>query len=347
MTSHRRLVVEVSAQARNWALPAQGLERLEVEGPPGWEVLIIDEEVPFSKDAGHIVTSSAIEAAGSMEAYFGWGIAEPVFRAAPHLRWVHAASAGVGNSLFPAMRSSDVRFTNAAGVTSDSIAEFAVGGILHFLRGFDLAQEQQRRATWDKVPFSTPEARVREVCECRAVIVGSGGLGEAIATRLKALGAAHVTGVRRRLHLPVSGAFDQVIALDALDASLSAADIVVLAAPLTPATNNLLSRARLDCLSPGAIVVNVSRGALLDEEALAEKLARGQIRGAVLDVFREEPLPAASPFWGLRNALVTPHVAHVSPQLFWRRSVDLFLDNWQRYERGEPLRNLVDKEAGY
>jgi phosphoglycerate dehydrogenase-like enzyme len=94
-------------------------------------------------------------------------------------------------------------------------------------------------------------------------------------------------------------------------------------------------------------VVNVARGALVDEAALVKLLQQGRLRGAVLDVFRQEPLPASSPLWHLPNALVAPHVSPVSPGRFWPRQLDLFLDNWRRYGRGEPLRNLVDKQAGY
>jgi phosphoglycerate dehydrogenase-like enzyme len=133
----------------------------------------------------------------------------------------------------------------------------------------------------------------------------------------------------------------------ALDGELAEADVLVLAAPLTADTSELLTRARLERLPRGAIVVNVARGALLDETALADLLEQGRLRGAVLDVFREEPLASSSRLWHLPNALVAPHVSPVSPGLFWPRQLDLFLDNWRRYVNGEPLRNLVDKQAGY
>ena len=122
---------------------------------------------------------------------------------------------------------------------------------------------------------------------------------------------------------------------------------MVLTAPLTEATRGLLTAERLDLLPPHAIVVNVSRGALLDETALAERLESGRLRGAVLDVFQREPLAPESALWQLRSALVTPHVSPVSPGRFWARELDLFLDNWRRYARGQPLRNVVDKHAGY
>lgn len=343
----RRLLVEVSAQARNWSMPSAGLERIPASAPPGWEVQLLDEAIPFASEAGHVVTPGALAAAPGIEAYFGWGIAEPVFARAPGLRWVHSCAAGVGRSLFPAMVASDVVFTNSAGVMGESIAEHVLAGVLHFLRGFDVGMAQQRGRVWDKAPFTGAAAQLRELCECRVVVVGTGGLGEAIGRRFRALGAAQVTGVRRRVHLAPPTGFDAVIGLAELDRVLPLADVVVLAAPLTPETRQLLSATRLDCLPPGAIVVNVARGALLDEEALADRLAARQIRGAVLDVFAEEPLRPESRLWGLGNVLVTPHVSYVSPRLFWRRALDLFLDNWSRYSRGEPLRNVVDKEAGY
>jgi phosphoglycerate dehydrogenase-like enzyme len=137
------------------------------------------------------------------------------------------------------------------------------------------------------------------------------------------------------------------VSLDDIDAELPKHDVVVLAAPLTSETNGVLTAERLDLLPRGSIVVNVARGAMLDQDALAVRLVDGRIRGAVLDVFREEPLPADSPLWGLRQVLVTPHVSPVSPGRYWPRQLDLFLDNWRRYLEGEPLRNVVDKRAGY
>ncbi len=347
MTAPRRLLVEVSAQARNWSLPVIGLDRITAEAPPGWEVEILDETIPFAPEAGHVLSASAQAAAPEMEAYFGWGIAQPLFLQAPRLRWVHSCSAGVGRSLFPEMIASDVAFTNSAGVMGETIAEHVLAGVLHFLRGLDVAVAQQRSSTWDKSPFTDARAQVREICECRVLVIGTGGLGDAIGRRFRALGARHVTGVRRRTQLGPPPGFDSVVSLGDIDTVLPSSDIVVLAAPLTPETRGVLSATRLDCLPPGAIVVNVARGALLDEEALAIRLSNRQIRGAVLDVFTEEPLPVTSELWKLPNVLLTPHVSYVSPRLFWMRALDLFLDNWSRYSRGDSLRNVVDKQAGY
>ena len=166
------------------------------------------------------------------------------------------------------------------------------------------------------------------------------------AIRLAAFGC-RCTGVRRRTALGAPAGFTRVTSLELLERELPAADIVVLATPLTPLTRDVLSARRMDCLPPNAIVVNVARGALVDEAALADRLAAGRLRGAVLDVFAIEPLPSSSPLWGMRNALITPHVSAVSPRMFWERELELFLDNWARYREGRLLRNYVDKEAGY
>jgi phosphoglycerate dehydrogenase-like enzyme len=178
------------------------------------------------------------------------------------------------------------------------------------------------------------------------LIVGTGGIGQATATRLAAFGATCI-GVRRRPELGAPPGFTAVVGPDALDTELPKADVLILAAPLTSETSQLMPRERLARLPRGAIVVNVARGALMDEEAVADLLEDGWLRGAVLDVFTEEPLPVTSRLWPLRSALVVPHVSPVSPGRFWPRQLDLFLDNWRRYSEGQSLRNLVDKHAGY
>jgi phosphoglycerate dehydrogenase-like enzyme len=225
------------------------------------------------------------------------------------------------------------------------IAEYVVAGVLHFFRGLDVAAEQQREGRWDKKFFVADESPVREVAGARVLIVGTGGIGSEVAIRLQSLGATCV-GIRKHPERGVPPGFERVVALDKLDAELDA-DVVVIAAPLTRESAGVFTADRLRRLKAGAILVNVSRGALVDEDALAEILRAGRLRGVVLDVFREEPLAASSPLWQLRSALLTPHISPVSPGRFWPRALELFCDNWRRYDRGEPLRNLVDKRAGY
>ena len=339
-------MVDLAAISRNWALAPEGEARLRAEAPAGWEVAVVRAPTSSDGDGPGGASAEAMALIGDAEVYFGFGITPDLFRAAHKLRWVHSAAAGVGNVLRSGIADSDVMLTNSAGIHGPPIAEFVVAGILHFLRGLDVAIAQQRRKEWSKKFFVAEESPLREISECRVLIVGTGGLGGESARRLACLGATCV-GVRRRPELGVPDGFVAVLGQGGLDEELATADVLVLAAPFTADTVEMMTRDRLMRLPQGAIVVNVARGALLDEEALADLLERGQLRGAVLDVFREEPLPASSRLWSLPNALIMPHTSPVSPRRFWPRQLDLFLTNWQRYVRGEPLLNLVDKHAGY
>jgi phosphoglycerate dehydrogenase-like enzyme len=312
----------------------------------GWRVHIVRALTSSDGDGPREPSQESLEAISGADAYFGFGIPRPLFVAAKQLRWVHSAAAGVGNALYPEMLASDVQLTNSAGVHAVPIAEYVVAAALHFFRGLDVAQAQQRESRWDKSFFVSDETPVREIEGAIVLVVGTGGIGTEVASRLSALGATCV-GVRRRPELGAPAGFDRVVGRDALDVELGSADVVVLATPLTPESKGLLDRDRLARLKRSAILVNVARGALVDEEALAIRLRDGLLRGAALDVFREEPLAPSSPLWQLRSALLTPHISPVSPGRFWPRALDVFIDNWGRVARGERLRNLVDKRAGY
>jgi phosphoglycerate dehydrogenase-like enzyme len=342
----RRLVVDLAATSRNWAITTAGEARLRAEGPEGWEVAIVRAPTSSDGDGPQGASREAKELIAEAEAYFGFGVTADLLAAARRLRWVHSAAAGVGNVLRSGIAATDIQLTNAAGIHSIPMAEFVIGGLLHFMRGLDVAIDQQRRGEWSKAFFVADQPPLRELGDTRVLIVGTGGIGQATATRLSALGATCV-GVRRRPELGVPPGFTTVVGPDGLDGELAQAEVLVLAAPLTSGTSRLMTRERLARLPAGAIVVNVARGALMDEEALADLLEGGRLCGAVLDFFNEEPLSPASRLWGIRSALVVPHVSPVSPGRFWPRSLDLFIDNWHRYSNGQPLRNLVDKHAGY
>jgi len=346
VTASRRLVVDLAATSRNWALPEWGYGAIADAAPDGWSVEFVRAASISEGDGGARPSPEALAAVRDAEAYFGFGISRALFVGAPKLRWIQSAAAGVGGLLFPELRDGAVVLTNSAGVHAEPIAEHVLGGVLYLLRSFDVAVDLQRASRWDKEPFVGAGARMRELSECKVLVVGTGGIGGAVGRRLGLLGAACV-GIRRRPELGAPEGFARVVGPDELDEELRAADVVVLAAPLTSATGGLLTAERLDLLPPDALVVNVARGSMLDEAALAERLRAGRLRGAVLDVFGAEPLPADSTLWDLPQVLLTPHVAAVSPRRFWERELALFLDNWERYRRGAPLRNVVDKEAGY
>jgi phosphoglycerate dehydrogenase-like enzyme len=342
----RTLVVDANAISRTWALTAEAEATLRAAAPAEWRVYVVNAPTSSDGDGPPRPNDEVMAAIVDAEVYLGFGIPRLLFLEARRLRWVHSAAAGVGSALYPEMVHSHVILTNSAGIHAVPIAEYIVAGVLHFFRGFDIALEQQRCTEWSKQPFVQEGSRLREVNGARILIVGTGGIGTETAQRFSAFGARCV-GVRRRPQLGAPLGFERVVGMDELNAELRLADVVVIAAPLTNATNGLMTAERLELLPRGAVLVNVARGALVDEAALIERLRSGELRGAVLDVFKEEPLAATSALWQLRSAVVTPHVSPVSPGQFWPRQLELFLDNWGRYQRGEPLRNVVDKQAGY
>ncbi|MDQ6828976.1 MAG: D-2-hydroxyacid dehydrogenase [Gemmatimonadota bacterium] len=351
MTDARVAVLDLRSNAPRWALTPEAESAIRAAAPPGWELRVVGASTVSDGDGGTPPSDEVMSAIADAELYFGFGLSPALFEAAKKLRWVHSAAAGVGGALFPAMKSSDVILTNSAGVHAVPIAEHVVGGVLFLLRGFDIAIEQQRAGVWDREKFVGEGSTVREVSDCRALIIGAGGIGSAIATRLTALGARCI-GVRRRPELGAPPGFEAVTGPDAKDrrgwrARLPQTDIVVLAAPSTPSTTTLFDADALDALPRDAIIVNVSRGTLLDEDALADRLSSGKLRGAVLDVFHKEPLDPSSPLWGMPQVLITPHVSAVSHRGFWKREQELFLENWRRYLAAEPMTNVVDKHEGY
>lgn len=327
-------------------MPSWVTDRMRATVLDGWRLTIVQSPSVSVGSGRNAASDEAMQAIVDAEAYFGYGVPEQLIEAAPLLRWAHSMAAGVGGSISPTMRSRGLRFTNSAGQYAEGIADTVLGGVIHFLRGLDIAVRQQAASRWDQTTFPLESTRLREINECRVLVVGAGGIGSTVARRFSALGCT-CSGIRRRPELgPVAG-FTRVSGPLQLESELLNADVVVLAAPSTDATHELLDGPRLALLPRGAIVVNVARGSLIAEEPLLEALDAGRIRGAVLDVFQTEPLPATSVFWGHPRVLITPHVSGVSPRRQWERALELFDDNWRRWVAGRPLRNVVDLDAGY
>lgn len=343
----RRLVVDLRSRAKAFCIPDATAAAIVAATPAGWETLVVQAETDSFGDGAQAPSAESLEAIARAEVYLGYGMPKPLFAAARELKWIHTATAGVASLLFPELLASGVVVTNSAGaVYGVPIAEHVLGGIIHFLRGFDVAAELRAQARWDSSVFATERALVREIAETRVVVVGAGGIGGELARRLAGLGAT-VVSIRRDPSRGAPPGAARVAGLGELDAELPGADVLVLATPLTAETRALLTAARIARLGSGAIVCNVSRGALVDEPALTDALRERRIRGAVLDVFAREPLASDSSLWHLPNVLVTPHVSGVSPRQFWVRLTELFVDNWARWNAGDPLRNLVDQQAGY
>ncbi|GIU80101.1 MAG: 2-hydroxyacid dehydrogenase [Bryobacteraceae bacterium] len=251
---------------------------------------------------------------------------EEVFAMAPRLEWVHVMWAGLDSLLFPALAQSPVTLTNGRGVFARSLAEFVIAGMLWFAKDIRRMRRQQRERKWEK--FTVEELHGRQLG-----IIGHGSIGRAVAALATAFGMK-VIGVGRR---SPREEFDEVIA---------ASDFILVSAPLTPETRGLIGESEFRRMRPGAVLINVGRGPVVQEEGLIAALRDGRIRGAVLDVYDEEPLPADHPFWSMENVLLSPHCADNTPT-WLDEAMQLFVENFERYVKGEPLKNIVDKEAGY
>jgi len=310
----------------------------------GWDVQEIKAPAVSDGDGGS-GSPEAIAAAQGAEIYLGFGVPSGVAAAAKDtLRWAHTATAGVGSSLAH-MSGSRVLLTNSAGVHAEPMADWVVAAIAYFTRGLDRMVSAQRQGRWAKEDFTDGAIPMREFRELRLGVFGLGGIGTAVARRGLALGMK-VSGVRRRPERGGPKGVEWVGKLDDLPRLASGSDVLVVAAPHTTETVGAVDRRVLERLPHQALVVNVSRGSLLDETALLELLELRRLRGAALDVFATEPLPAGHPFWTHPRVLVAPHVSAVSGR-FWERETALIVDNIRSYLAGAPLTNLVDLEAGY
>jgi len=346
----RRLVLNMHEARPLYSIPGWAIDEIRAALPDGWELTVVEEPGSGRGDGGESPDAqAAIAAVRGAEAYVGFGVPEPVFLAGTEgpdarLGWAHTGSAGVGAALYPAMRDSAVVLTNSAGIYAEPMADTVLAMMLHFSRGIDLAVRAQAERRWDEGPFDAADTPVRELAECTLGIVGLGGIGRAVARRGVALGMTVVATRRRGTEGPEG--VEVLSGPGALDRILPRSDFLVLAVPQTAETRAMIGARELAMLPRRAVVVNVARGGVVDEAALVQALREKRLRGAGLDVFTREPLPADSALWGLPNVVVLPHVSGASPT-FWRRQTDLVIQNLRRYAAGQPLLNTVDKQAGY
>lgn len=275
-----------------------------------------------------------------VEVAFGHFPAERIAAAAPALRWVQVPSAGVEEYITNAMKQSGVVLTNGRGVYGVAGAEHVLGQMLMFTRRLKELYDFQRAGRWAQEDYAFTARLQGQTLG----IVGLGGIGAQVAIRAKAFGMTVLAVKRRPGEKPPY--VDHLWGTDGLFELLAASDHVVLALPLTPHTQGLVDAAALARMKPTAYLYNIGRGAVVDEPALVRRLEAGQLAGAGLDVFVEEPLPPESPLWRLPNVLVTPHAGADGPQ-DWADTASLFADNLRRYRAGHDLINVVDLEHGY
>ncbi len=281
-----------------------------------WRALLADAEIMFDFDQTH---------------------REDLPELAPRVRWIQATSSGIGpfvEQMRYRERMPATVFTRASGVHAQPLGEFCLMAMMMHARGYAQMAGQQSERRWQR--FAGTDLRDRTV-----VIVGLGAIGSEVARMAHAIGM-RVVGVGRTADPPR----ELVVPLDAyhsvsvLDAVLPEAEYLVLVVPHTPDTVDLMGPRQLALLPAGAVVINIGRGALVDEAALIEALQAGHLGGAALDVFREEPLAPESPLWTLPNVLISPHSASTSDREN-ARLTDLFIENLGRYLAGTPLKNVL------
>ncbi len=278
--------------------------------------------------------SAAAEAMSSAEVLLAWKVPPGALAPMPALRWVQVTGAGVDHFLESSELAAAVTVTRSLGRFGVQVSEYVVGYLLHHLIGIGAYRDQQRRHHW--TPGERPLLADRTVG-----IVGLGSLGLPTARALAALGA-RVLGVRRS-GLALEGV-DEVFAAANWRDMLPACDALVITAPKTADTVGMIDREALAALPPGAVLINVARGELVDEDALLAALDSGHLGAAVLDVFASEPLPEDHPLWDQPGVLITPHIAAPSEV---EVIADEFAENYRRYVAGRELINVVDRSRGY
>ncbi|BAY40675.1 D-isomer specific 2-hydroxyacid dehydrogenase NAD-binding protein [Nostoc sp. NIES-2111] len=311
-------------------LPIEVAAEIEPHLPSDTKVVLVDSDGKLDGDAS------------DAEIYLSWfflrsPVLHRVLESAPNLRWHHAPNAGVNHILTPTYLERDLILTNGAGVHAIPIAEFVIAYILSHAKHLPELHALQTERRWQR-GFA-----IQELTDATILIIGAGGIGQAIASRAKAFGTRVIGSRRQPEPLPN---FDKVVGADEWRSHLSEADYVVVATPLTPETKGLIDEAALRSLPRHAYLINIARGAVVDEPALIKALTEGWIAGAALDTVINEPLSADSPLWTVPNLFITPHCSGHSPKVK-QRSIELFIDNFHRYITNQPLRNVVDKQAGY
>jgi phosphoglycerate dehydrogenase-like enzyme len=265
--------------------------------------------------------------------------------AARQLRWIHSPAAAIHQFLFHELVDSDIVLTNAREVHGPVVAEHVIALMFAAAKRIPQAVRLQAKHLWGQEMLYVEHRTPEELAGATIGLVGLGSIGQNVARRAAALDMK-VIAVREHPEKPKAEFVQRVLPVSQLNVMLALADYVVLSAPLTAVTRGMIGRQQMASMKPGAYLINVGRGPLLDEHALVLALREHKIAGAALDVFDIEPLPADSPLWDLDNLLITPHTAGMTERM-WERHYALFAENLRRFIDGQPMLAVVDKRAGY
>jgi len=325
-----KLLILIQHPFALWCAPAWLAERIHGDFPQ-----IEAERLSSYKNVDEHIRDAEI--------FFGWSLRGEQVRVAKKLRWIHSTAAAVHQLMSPELRVSDIVVSNARSVHGPVVAEHAVALMFALAKRLPAATRYQQQHLWAQEPISCQNPHPTELAGSTLGLVGYGAIGSEVARSATALGMRVLVV---RLHPQRESTAAQIFGPDGVDEVVAQSDFLVLAAPVTEQTQHVINAERLARMKPEAYVINVARGSLIDEAALAEALRSHRIGGAALDVFDKEPLAAESPLWDLDNLLITPHTAATSDKM-WERHYALIKENLRRYLAGEPLLGLVDKQVGY
>jgi D-2-hydroxyacid dehydrogenase (NADP+) len=263
---------------------------------------------------------------------------------AKKLKWIHSTAAGVAQLMYPELRDSGILVTNPSGIFSPPMAEHTMGLLIALARNFPDSVRHQDRCHWGQQDIWDKPQHLTELSGQVLLIIGFGSIGRELAKRAHSFDM-RIWGVNRSGQSSSPHA-EKVVPASQLEEVLPQADYVVIAAPETSATHHLIGARQIARMKPGARLINVARGSLLDQSALQAALESGHLGGAVLDVTTPEPLPHDSPLWRAPNLFITPHTSAVSDRL-WLRQTSLLVDLLELWFAGRPLFNQVDLSRGY
>ncbi len=304
-----------------------------------------DPQLKMLSAVPHVLVFSADdlkEEAKQAEVILHWAgpkdLLRTAFLASPSVRWVHSRSAGLDKMLFPELVASPVPVTNGSGVFSQSLGEFALAMILYFAKDMPRMLRSKSEGRWD--PFD-----VEEISGQTVGIVGYGDIGRAVASRAQAMGM-RVLAIKRHAPKTADPLIAEFFPPQEMAIMLGQCDYVVVALPLTIETHHLFSDAAFSAMKKSAVLINLGRGPVVDQAALVRTLKEGRIKGAGLDVFEQEPIPANDPIFKLENVFISPHCADNTKD-WLNDAMRFFLEQYKEFSEGKPLKNIVEKHLGY
>jgi phosphoglycerate dehydrogenase-like enzyme len=325
------VLISIQQRVHAWQIPEHAVARLRAEFPHNTVLYATDAD---ARARGLEVCDVA----------YTWILSAAELATAPRLRWVHTSAVAVETLCLPELFARGIAVSNTRGVQATPIAEHVMAVVLAFAKQLPCVLDAQRDARWVQNELSG--SRLPWLLRGRTLgLIGVGTIGAEIARLASAFGM-HVIATRRHADRPPMSAIAEQLPPSALGELLARADVIAIAAPLTPETEHLIGARELAQVKRGALLVNVGRAKIVQTDALIDALHSGQLGGAALDVFPQEPLPAEHPLWQCPNVILTPHTSGFR-QGHWDEVIALFADNLRRYEQGRELRFQVSPEYGY